>query len=399
MQPITDTNELISLCKRWEQAEFITVDTEFLRDNTYYPKLCLVQVADDDGAHAIDPLAEGLDLQPLLDLFANEKVLKVLHACRQDMEIFYLLMNDLPKPVFDTQVAAMVCGFGDSVGYETLVTKIAKAQLDKSARYTDWSKRPLSDTQLNYALGDVTYLRTIYRRLSAELQATGREAWVDEEMAVLRDTNLYWIAPEDAWQRLKVRTNKPRFLGLLQELAAWRERQAQERDLPRNRVAKDETLFEIAAHPPRDETALDRIRGIPKGFSRSRAGKSMLEALEAGMNIPDKDLPHIERAKPRPATPPMADLLKVLLKIKSQQAKVAARMVASSQEIEAWAAEPETTDIKAMHGWRYKIFGADAVKLMEGDLGLTARNGDIDVVELLADDEDFHEGFDDGQKD
>ncbi len=389
MLPITDTNDLITLCQRLEQADFITVDTEFLRDNTYYPKLCLIQVADDEGAHAIDPLAEGLDLKPLLDLFANEKVLKVLHACRQDMEIFYLLMNDLPKPVFDTQVAAMVCGFGDSVGYETLVTKITKAQLDKSARYTDWSKRPLSDTQLNYALGDVTYLRTIYRRLSSELKATGREAWVDEEMAVLRDTNLYWIAPEDAWQRLKVRTNKPRFLGLLKELAAWRERQAQERDLPRNRVAKDETLFEIAAHPPRDEAALDRIRGIPKGFSRSRAGKSLLEALEAGMNIPDKELPHIERAKPRPATPPMADLLKVLLKIKSQQAKVAARMVASSQEIEAWAAEPETTDIKAMHGWRYEIFGADAVKLMEGDLGLTARNGDIDVVELLADEEDF----------
>ncbi|WP_417463729.1 ribonuclease D [Kordiimonas sp.] len=389
MLPITDTNDLITLCQRLEQADFITVDTEFLRDNTYYPKLCLIQVADDEGAHAIDPLAEGLDLKPLLDLFANEKVLKVLHACRQDMEIFYLLMNDLPKPVFDTQVAAMVCGFGDSVGYETLVTKITKAQLDKSARYTDWSKRPLSDTQLNYALGDVTYLRTIYRRLSTELKATGREAWVDEEMAVLRDTNLYWIAPEDAWQRLKVRTNKPRFLGLLKELAAWRERQAQERDLPRNRVAKDETLFEIAAHPPRDEAALDRIRGIPKGFSRSRAGKSLLEALEAGMNIPDKELPHIERAKPRPATPPMADLLKVLLKIKSQQAKVAARMVASSQEIEAWAAEPETTDIKAMHGWRYEIFGADAVKLMEGDLGLTARNGDIDVVELVADDEDF----------
>ncbi|WP_417457016.1 ribonuclease D [Kordiimonas sp.] len=391
MLPITDTNDLITLCQRLEQADFITVDTEFLRDNTYYPKLCLIQVADDEGAHAIDPLAEGLDLKPLLDLFANEKVLKVLHACRQDMEIFYLLMNDLPKPVFDTQVAAMVCGFGDSVGYETLVTKITKAQLDKSARYTDWSKRPLSDTQLNYALGDVTYLRTIYRRLSTELKATGREAWVDEEMAVLRDTNLYWIAPEDAWQRLKVRTNKPRFLGLLKELAAWRERQAQERDLPRNRVAKDETLFEIAAHPPRDEAALDRIRGIPKGFSRSRAGKSLLEALEAGMNIPDKELPHIERAKPRPATPPMADLLKVLLKIKSQQAKVAARMVASSQEIEAWAAEPETTDIKAMHGWRYEIFGADAVKLMEGDLGLTARDGDIDVVELVADDEDFDE--------
>ncbi|WP_417448855.1 ribonuclease D [Kordiimonas sp.] len=387
MQPITDTNELRTLCERLAQAEFVTVDTEFLRDNTYFPKLCLVQVADDEGPHAIDPLADGLDLAPLMDLLDNPNVLKVMHACRQDMEIFYLMMGKLPSPVFDTQVAAMVCGFGDSVGYETLVTKIAKAQLDKSARYTDWSKRPLSDTQLHYALGDVTYLRTIYRRLAGELKATGRERWVDEEMATLRDPGIYEIAPEDAWQRLKVRTNKPRFLGLLQELAAWRERQAKERDLPRNRVAKDETLFEIAAHPPKDETALDRIRGIPKGFSRSKAGKSLMEALEAGMNIPDSELPHIERAKPRPATPPMADLLKVLLKIKCQDAKVAARMVANAQDIENWAAEPESTDIKAMHGWRYEIFGADAVKLMKGDLGLTARNGDIDVVELVEEDE------------
>jgi len=390
MLPITDTDELKALCERLSKADFVTVDTEFLRDNTYYPMLCLVQVADDEGAHAIDPLAEGLDLAPLMDLLSNEKVLKVLHACRQDLEIFYQMMGKLPSPVFDTQVAAMVCGFGDSVGYETLVTKIAKAQLDKSARYTDWSKRPLSETQLHYALGDVTYLRTIYRRLSKELQATGRERWVDEEMAILRDPSIYETQPEDAWQRLKVRTNKPRFLGLLKELAAWRERQAQERDLPRNRVAKDETLFEIAAHPPKDEAALDRIRGVPKGFSRSRAGKSLMEALEAGMNIPDKDLPQIERAKPRPATPPMADLLKVLLKIKCQDAKVAARMVANAQDLENWAAEPETTDIKAMHGWRYEIFGADAVKLMNGDLGLTARDGDIDVVELVAE-EDLEE--------
>lgn len=383
MQPITDTAELSSLCTRLAEAEFVTVDTEFLRDNTYYPKLCLVQVADDDGAFAIDPLAEGLDLQPLLDLFANEKVLKVMHACRQDMEIFFNLMDTLPAPIFDTQVAAMVCGFGDSVGYETLVNKITKAQLDKSARYTDWSKRPLSDTQLNYALGDVTYLRDIYRTLQAELEREGRMGWVDEETAMLRDPSLYYVKPEDAWKRLKVRTNKPRFLGILKTLAAWREEQAQERDLPRNRVAKDEILFEIAAHPPKDQAGLDRIRSIPKGFSRSRAGKSLMEALQAGLDLPDSDLPKIERAKPRPATPPMADLLKVLLKLKCQEARVAARMVASSQDLETWAAVP-TTDIRAMHGWRFEIFGADAQKLMRGELALTANKGDIEVVELEA---------------
>ncbi|NVJ99242.1 MAG: ribonuclease D [Alphaproteobacteria bacterium] len=381
MQPITDTEELSSLCTRLREAEFVTVDTEFLRDNTYYPKLCLVQVADDEGAFAIDPLAEGLDLKPLLDLLADEKVLKVMHACRQDMEIFYHLMDGLPAPIFDTQVAAMVCGFGDSVGYETLVNKITKAQLDKSARYTDWSKRPLTDTQLSYALGDVTHLRQIYRTLKVELEREDRVSWVDEETAMLRDPGLYFVNPDEAWQRLKVRTNKPRFLGVLKALASWREVQAQERDLPRNRVAKDETLFEIAAHPPKDLAGLDRIRSIPKGFSRSRAGKSLMEALEVGLNMPESELPQIERAKPRPATPPMADLLKVLLKIKCQDARVAARMVASSQELETWAAVPKT-DIRAMHGWRYKIFGEDAQKLMRGDLALTASKGDIEVVEL-----------------
>ncbi|TNE66953.1 MAG: ribonuclease D [Alphaproteobacteria bacterium] len=386
MQPITRTEDLAALCSRLKEAEFITVDTEFLRDNTYYPKLCLVQVADDEGAHAIDPLADGIDLTPMFELFSDPGVLKVMHACRQDMEIFSILMDTLPAPIFDTQVAAMVCGFGDSVGYETLVSKITRAQLDKSARYTDWSKRPLSDTQLNYALGDVTHLRAIYRKLSSELEQTGRTSWVEEEMAILKDPNLYRVDPAEAWHRLKVRTNKPRFLGLLKELAAWRELQAQERDLPRSRVAKDETLFEIAAHPPKDEVTLDRIRGIPKGFSRSRAGKTLLEAIEAGMNIPEKDLPHVERAKPRPATPPMADLLKVLLKIKCQDARVAPRMVANAQDIENWAAEPHI-DIPALHGWRREIFGADALKLMAGTLALTARKGDIDVVELEEEEE------------
>lgn len=383
MQPITTTEELASLCERLAASEFVTVDTEFLRDNTYYPKLCLVQVADDDGAFAIDPLADGIDLKPLLDLLADKNVLKVMHACRQDMEIFYQLMDALPEPIFDTQVAAMVCGFGDSVGYETLVTKITKAQMDKSARYTDWSKRPLTETQLNYALGDVTYLRDIYRTLKAELDRENRVSWVEEETAVLRDPEIYHVRPDEAWKRLKVRTNKPRFLGILKALAEWRELQAQERDLPRNRVAKDETLFEIAAHPPKDVAGLDRIRSIPKGFSRSRAGKSLMEALEKGQNMPDAELPQIERAKPRPATPPMADLLKVLLKIKCQEARVASRMVANAQDLEAWAAEPDK-DIRAMHGWRYEIFGADAKKLMTGELALTAHKGDIEVVELEA---------------
>jgi len=385
MQPITTTDALVQLCERLQKAEFITVDTEFLRDHTYYPKLCLIQVASDDEAHCIDPLASGIDLSPLLEIFEDESVLKVMHACRQDMEIFFQIMGKLPAPIFDTQIAAMVCGFGDSVGYETLVTKIAKAQLDKSARYTDWSKRPLSDKQLTYALGDVTFLREIYRTLHEELVDTGRESWVEEETAPLRETSLYHIEPEEAWHRLKVRTNKPRFLGLLQCLAAWRERQAQERDMPRNRIAKDETLFEVAAHPPKEIEDFDRMRGIPKGFSRSKAGKALFDAVQEGMRIPEDQLPHIARAKPRPATPPMADLLKVLLKIKCQQAKVATRMVASAAELESWAAMPKT-DIRALHGWRYDIFGADAVKLMEGNLALTARRGDIDVVELEEDD-------------
>lgn len=383
MQPITKTEDLVALCDRLKEAEFVTVDTEFLRDNTYYPLLCLVQVADDNESHCIDPLAEGIDLAPLFDLFKDESVLKVMHACRQDMEIFYLLMDKLPTPIFDTQIAAMVCGFGDSVGYETLVTKITKAQLDKSARYTDWSKRPLSDTQLKYAIGDVTHLRKIYRHLKKELDDTGRGSWVDEETAPLLDPNLYHIVPSEAWLRLKVRTNKPRFLGLLKSLATWRELQAQERDMPRNRIAKDEVLFEIAAHPPKEIEGLDKLRGVPKGFSRSRAGKALFDALQEGLKIPDDALPKIERAKPRPSTPPMADLLKVLLKQKSQEAKVAARMVASAQELESWAAVPDT-DIRAMHGWRYEIFGADAQKLMKGDLALTARKGEIDIVELEA---------------
>lgn len=387
MQPITTTEELSALCERLKSAEFVTVDTEFLRDNTYYSKLCLIQIADDNEAAAIDPLAEGIDLAPFFALMDNPSVVKVLHACRQDIEIFVNLDGKVPTPIFDTQVAAMVCGFGDSVGYETLVGKLAGGQLDKSARYTDWSKRPLTDTQLSYAIGDVTHLRDIYRKLKRELENTGRTAWVEEEMQPLLDPALYTIKPEDAWKRLKVRTSKPRFLGTLQHLAQWREIEAQERDMPRSRVAKDETLFEIAAHPPKDAGQLDRIRGIANGFSRSRAGKSLMKALEVALAVQDADLPRLERTKPRPATPPMADLLKVLLKIKCEKERVATRMVANAQELEAWAAEPHKTDLRALHGWRNDIFGKDARKLMDGDLALTAHRGNIEVVELEAEDD------------
>ena len=385
MQPITDTDTLAALCTRLRQADFVTIDTEFLRDNTYYSLLCLVQLADDEGAAAVDPLANGLDLTPLFELLDDPSVLKVMHACRQDMEIFYQMTGHTPKPVFDTQIAATVCGFGESVGYETLVTKIAREQVDKTARYTDWSKRPLSDTQIDYALGDVTHLRVIYRHLSEQLRKTGREDWVAEDMAVLTDPALYEVDPETAWQRIKIRSNKPRFLALVQKIAAWREREAQRRNLPRNRVLKDDTLLEIAAHGPSNVEDLDNIRGLARGFSRSSAGKSLFSAIEQANALPADALPRVDRGKPRNPTPPMADLLKVLLKIKCQEAGVAPRMVASAQDIESWAADP-AQDFPGLHGWRRAIFGEDALKLLDGSLALTVHGQNIDVVELEPED-------------
>lgn len=381
MDPITLTDDLAALCERLKHSEFVTVDTEFLRESTYYPKLCLIQIASDDEAAAIDPLADGLSLDPFFDLMSNETVLKVLHAARQDLEIFLNLSGSLPKPLFDTQVAAMVCGFGESVGYETLVNTITKKSLDKSHRYTDWSRRPLTDAQLSYAIGDVTHLRDIYRHLSDQLDRTDRRSWVAEEMAILGEKSLYITEPMEAWKRLKVRTSKPRFLGILQHLAAWRELQAQDRDMPRNRVAKDEVLLEIAAHPPSEPGDLDKIRGLPKGFSRSKNGASLLTAVTAGLETPDGDLPKIARAKPRPATPPMADLLKVLLKVKSKTADVAPRLIASAGDLEAWAAEPHT-EAPFLQGWRGIIFGQDAKRLLSGDLALTSANGEIEIVEI-----------------
>ncbi len=379
MHPITSTEELNEICERLKTADFVTVDTEFLRVSTYYAKLCLVQLADDDGAFAVDPLAQNIDLSALWDLMRDQSVLKIFHACRQDFEIFFKEMGEIPTPFFDTQLAAMVCGYGDSVGYETLVNKIAKSSLDKSARYTDWSRRPLADTQIEYALGDVTHLRTIYRKLASELAENNRTEWLSEELAILHNPKTYVVEPSEAWQRIKVRTNRPRFLGILQELAAWRERDAIRRDMPRGRVAKDETLLEIAAHPPKNSDALDKIRGLSRNFGRSKGGQMMLEAVERGLNIPDDELPKVSRSKARPPTPPMADLLKVLLKIRCQEAGVASRIVANSGEIEAFAAEPHK-DFRFTEGWRHDIFGSDAAEMLAGELALGSNGGQIAVV-------------------
>ncbi len=381
MTLITHQDALDSLCTRLASADFITVDTEFLREHTYYSKLCLIQVADDDGAFAIDPLVGDLDLAPFYDLMANEAVLKVLHACRQDIEIFFHASGAVPTPVFDTQIAAMVCGFGESAGYETLVGKILGRSIDKSTRYTDWSQRPLSDQQLNYALSDVTHLRDIYRHLMKDIHKTSRASWIDEEMAICTAPETYHVDPHEQWMRLKPRTNKPRMLGVLREITAWREVEAQNRDMPKRRVLKDETLLEIAARPPKSTEQLSKLRSVPNGMERSRAGKGLMDAIERGLNLPEDDLPTLQRARHRPATPPIADLIKVLLKIKCQKAKVAPKMVANTAEIEAWAAEPER-GASFMKGWRYDIFGRDAEKMLAGNLALASDNGAIEIVEL-----------------
>jgi len=381
MTLITTQDALESLCARLKTADFVTVDTEFLRESTYYSKLCLLQVADDDGAFAIDPLEPGLDLAPFYDLMANPAVLKVLHACRQDVEIFHHQAKVIPTPLFDTQIAAMVCGFGESAGYETLVNKILGRSIDKSTRYTDWSQRPLSAQQLDYALSDVTHLRDIYRHLAKDLERSNRSSWLDEEMAICTAEKTYDIDPYSQWMRLKPRTNKPRMLGVLREITAWREIEAQTRDMPKRRVMKDETLLEIAARPPKSAEQLGKLRSVPNGLEKSRAGKGLMAAIETALALDEDDLPTLERARHRPATPPVADLIKVLLKIKCQKAKVAAKMIASAADIESWTAEPDR-GADFMQGWRYEIFGKDAEKMLRGDIALSSFKGQIDIVEL-----------------
>ena len=380
---ITDTDSLTALCQRLSQADILTVDTEFLRESTYWPILCLIQVADQHEARAIDPLAEEIDLTPFWTLMNEAPPLKVFHACRQDLEIFYQATGHLPNHLFDTQVAAMVCGYGESVGYESLVNQITDQKLDKSARFTDWSRRPLTDRQITYALSDVTHLRAIYHKLRDDLTANGREPWLSEEMATLLDPKTYRVDPEEAWRRIKTRTTTPRFLGLLREVAAWREREAQRANQPRNRIAKDEVLLELAAAPPKSQEALGDIRGLGRKLAHNRSGEALMAALERGRTLDDADLPRLEKKK-RVAerTPPVADVLKLFLKIRSQETGVAAKLIASAADVEALARDDDA-DIPALKGWRRRIFGDEALKLKQGNLALAARgDGEVEVVEL-----------------
>lgn len=367
---IANTQELTAFCARLSSAPYITVDTEFMREKTYFPQLCLVQVAGPDEARAIDPLAPGMDLAPLFELLANPKVIKVFHAARQDIEIFLHLSDAVPQPLFDTQVAAMVCGFGDSVGYETLASQLAKARIDKSMRFTDWSLRPLTEKQVQYALADVTHLRVVYEKLLRKLERNGRLEWLSEEMGALSEPGTYRTNPEDAWRRLKPRSSSPKFLAVLKELAAWREREAQERDIPRQRMLRDETLMEIAAHHPADTNELGRTRGLGKGLVEGKMGIALLEAVKRGLALPEDQIPKPpERVELPRGLGPVVDLLKVLLKMKCDEHGVAQKLVANTADVEAIAASDDS-DVPALHGWRRELFGEDALALKHGHLGL-----------------------------
>lgn len=378
MQLISTTQALSDACQRLAAHPFVTVDTEFLRETTYYPKLCLIQLASPDEAVLVDPLAPELDLAPFFGLMTNESVVKVFHAARQDLEIIWLMGRVLPIPLFDTQVAAMVCGYGDSVGYEQLANDLAKARIDKSSRFTDWSRRPLTEAQLSYAESDVTHLRDIYLRLKEDLEASGREGWVAEEMAILNSPSTYEVKPENAWQRLKGRIRKPREIAALMELAAWREREAQTRDVPRQRVLKDDALMDIVQRAPRSVEALAELRSVPNGFERSRAGGEVLAALERAAALDPKTLPRIERERGRPTNGAVLDLLKVLLKAVADAERVAPKIIATTDDLEAIASD-ELDGVAALQGWRREVFGDKAMALKNGALGLRIQRGRVVV--------------------
>ncbi len=386
MTLITDTQALKNFCAGLKGADYVTVDTEFIRERTYWPVLCLLQVAGPDDAAAIDALADGMDLSPVFEMLADTSALKVLHAARQDMEIFCRAMAQCPSPIFDTQVAAMVCGFGDSVGYETLVSKLARKSIDKSSRFTDWSLRPLSEKQINYALSDVTHLRTVYEKLQAKLARNDRLGWVASEMEALQSLDFYITDPQDAYQRIKVRKPTPRILAVLRAVAAWREAEAQRADVPRNRILRDESLVEIAHHPPKDTAQLGRIRGLSTKMAEGWQGKQILAAVAEAMALEDGDCPQPEEKVVLPrGIGPVADLLKVLLKMSAEESDVAQRLIASSQDIDHLAAFGEKADVPALKGWRRDLFGAAALKLRSGEIGLAVHGRRIETVDIEED--------------
>jgi ribonuclease D len=385
MKTITTTEQLAEFCEICAKFDYVTVDTEFLRERTYYSKLCLIQMAHpakgDDGAVLIDVLQDGLSLEPLYQLFLNESVTKVFHAARQDLEIFFVDRQIFPKPFFDTQIAAMVCGFGEQVGYETLVRKIAKAQLDKSSRFTDWSVRPLSEKQMHYALGDVTHLRDIYEFLAKKLEKTKRKSWVEEEVEILINPDTYNSDPDDAWKRLKTRSNSRRFLATVQELAKFREIHAQSRNIPRNRVYKDDALMELAATRPQSVNDLSNSRLLLREARKGQIADGIIAAVKAADAIPADSLPHVAKERQRPqGSEGLADLLRVLLKAKAEEAGVAQKLIANASDLDDIAAGVGGNHV--FRGWRNQVFGQDATDLCSGKVALSADGSSVKIVHL-----------------
>jgi len=385
MRLITTTQELNDLCHRLSEHGFVAVDTEFIREQTFWPKLCVIQLAGPSEEAIVDPLTPGIALAPFYELMANERVVKVFHAARQDLEIVWTQARLIPHPIFDTQVAAMVCGFGESVSYVSLVKQIVGHNLDKTSRFTDWARRPLSDRQLAYALADVTHLRDIYLRLKDQLEATGRVRWLDEEMAELTNPETYETRPEDAWRRLKLRVKSRKGLAVLMELAAWRERLAQGLDVPRNRILRDEALYDIANNAPTETAQLSHLRSLSEGFARSGRAKEIVDAVNRGLKRDPKTVPPIREGSGLPADKTATvELLRVLLKACAARSKVASRLIADADHLERLAMEEEP-DIPALKGWRYDLFGAEAQRLKRGEVALKVAGGEVVPIPVAPD--------------
>jgi ribonuclease D len=385
MKTLTTTEELAAFCAEARTHDYVTLDTEFLRERTYYSKLCLIQMAmpgtTDDNAVLVDPLAKDMSLEPLYDLFRDTSVVKVFHAARQDLEIFFIDAGVFPEPLFDTQVAAMVCGFGEQVGYETLVRKIAKGTLDKSHRFTDWSRRPLTDNQKTYALADVTHLRQIYEFLSAQLEKNKRAKWVQEELQVLTNKDTYIVDPDMAWKRVKTRTTSGKFLAIVRELAKFREGYAQARNIPRNRVYKDDALVELASTKPSTPNDLGRSRLLLREARKGDIAEGILAAVKAGVACDPANYPKVDNSRDKlQVNPALADLLRVLLKAKTEQAGVASKLIAPASDLDAIAAGQR--DVAALSGWRREVFGEDALRLCDGKIALAAKGKNVKIVEL-----------------
>jgi ribonuclease D len=377
MRVISDTRALEDACAALAENDFIAIDTEFMRETTFWPDLCLVQMAGGDDEIIVDVLAEGIDLAPFFALMGDEDVLKVFHAARQDVEIIHYLAGIIPHPIFDTQIAAMVCGFGESVSYTMLVKKILKRDLDKSSRFTDWSRRPLTEKQLKYAIGDVTHLRDLFPVLRDQLTKNGRVRWLDEEMAVLTDPATYEAHPEEAWRRLKMRVKTPKALAVMMELAEWREREAQAQNVPRRRILKDDAIYDIAAQAPTTEAELAALRSVHQGFSRSARGRAVLEAVQRGLDRDRDTLPTIKRSQPMPPEAvAVVDLLRVLLKSAAGRHGVAPKLIATTDDLEKIARDDEA-DVPALRGWRRELFGADALAIKQGRLALAIADGQV----------------------